>query len=167
MKKYYSLLSAALLFSACSLHEETMFSRVVDDYQDEPQKVKAVEYLEKSINYQHGTARHFVDSLGNIATGLNPAEHKTDSAYRAYIDSRNIRLQAGRQVKDIDTLTEAFLKENIDLAFDSWQKPWAKDVSFQDFCKYVLPYRNLDEELSDWRNAMSLPSWTLWNTQNL
>jgi len=29
--------------------------------------------------------------------------------------------------------------------------PWAKDVPFEDFCHYVLPYRNGDEELHGWR----------------
>ena len=30
---------------------------------------------------------------------------------------------------------------NIDLAFKAWNQEWAKDVPFEDFCRYILPYR--------------------------
>ena len=28
---------------------------------------------------------------------------------------------------------------NIELAFQAWPKPWNKSVSFENFCRYILP----------------------------
>lgn len=44
-----------------------------------------------------------------------------------------------------------YLIKNIDEAFESWQKPWAKHLSFTQFCEYLLPYRVHDEILERWR----------------
>ena len=47
-----------------------------------------------------------------------------------------------------------YLIENIDNAFKTWQTaPWAKDLSFNDFCEHVLPYRVDHEPLNSWRNS--------------
>lgn len=43
------------------------------------------------------------------------------------------------------------LIENIDLAFEAYQFPWAKKTSFRDFCEFVLPHRILNEPMSNWR----------------
>lgn len=42
----------------------------------------------------------------------------------------------------------------MDLAFDVWHKPWGKDVSFDDFCRYILPYRAQNEVLSSYRETL-------------
>jgi len=56
-------------------------------------------------------------------------------------------------VLDIETITATFLIENIDYAFLAWDNPWAKHLDFEQFCNYILPYRNLNEPLEDWRAA--------------
>lgn len=53
---------------------------------------------------------------------------------------------------DIDSMKADFLIDNIDQAFDLWKNPWAKNLSFEDFCEYLLPYRVVSEPLQDWRN---------------
>ncbi len=53
---------------------------------------------------------------------------------------------------DILTLDSAYICSNIDWAFKVWQEqPWGKNVSFDDFCEYVLPYRIGDEKPEYWR----------------
>ncbi len=52
---------------------------------------------------------------------------------------------------DLHTIKAEFLIKNINLAFKAWQQPWAKHVSFADFCEYILPYRIHNEPLSNWR----------------
>jgi hypothetical protein len=53
---------------------------------------------------------------------------------------------------DITHIKADFLIENIDLAFDAWQKrPWNKHVSFDAFCEEILPYRIENEPLENWR----------------
>jgi hypothetical protein len=52
---------------------------------------------------------------------------------------------------DKDFITADLLIENIDLAFASWNKPWARHYTFQQFCEYILPYRSSTEILEKWR----------------
>ncbi len=53
---------------------------------------------------------------------------------------------------DTRYITAELLIKNIDLAFLAWkQNPWSANYSFDTFCEYILPYRNLIEPLEDWR----------------
>ena len=56
-------------------------------------------------------------------------------------------------IYDVEAVNAKFLIENIDLAFKAWQKPWAKFLTFDEFCNYVLPYRSSNEPLEYWRRA--------------
>lgn len=49
---------------------------------------------------------------------------------------------------DIRYVNAEFMVRNIELAFHVWKKPWASEVSFGDFCKYILPYRSQNDPLS-------------------
>lgn len=43
---------------------------------------------------------------------------------------------------DVEVVTADYLIDNIENAFAVWRKaPWARQVSFADFCEYILPYR--------------------------
>ena len=55
--------------------------------------------------------------------------------------------------KDVDVVSSGLLIRNIDLAFEVWKKPWNKNLSFEDFCEYILPYRVCIEPLQDWRQT--------------
>ena len=53
-----------------------------------------------------------------------------------------------KEVRDIDTLSSSFLIENINLAFEAQKRlPKKYQTNFNDFCNYVLPYRNAQEPL--------------------
>ncbi len=57
-----------------------------------------------------------------------------------------------QQKKDIQEIDSAYLCNNIEWAFKVWQEqPWGKNVSFDDFCEYILPYRIGDEKPEYWR----------------
>ena len=50
--------------------------------------------------------------------------------------------------KDIEVVDSAFLVEHIEWAFKVWkEQPWGGNVTFDDFCEYILPYRIGDEPL--------------------
>ena len=59
-------------------------------------------------------------------------------------------------INDSDTLSAVFLIENIEQAFKSWETaPWHNQVSFEQFCHLILPYRTMDEQLvPGWRQAL-------------
>ncbi|MEC3881791.1 hypothetical protein [Parapedobacter sp. 10938] len=72
-----------------------------------------------------------------------------DSLNRVY---GGFDLKSNKRKLDIETIDSAYLCENIELAFQSWQKyPWTAHYSFDEFCEYILPYRIGNELLTRWR----------------
>ena len=59
-------------------------------------------------------------------------------------------------VEDIHIITADYLVKNIDSAFATWQNaPWARHVSFDDFCEYLLPYKVTEgQPLDHWRDSL-------------
>ena len=57
-------------------------------------------------------------------------------------------------VADIRHIDAKLLIDNIDYAFKAWKKPWAASLSFEQFCEYILPYRNLTEPYENWRPSV-------------
>ncbi|RKX25656.1 MAG: hypothetical protein DRP45_05390 [Candidatus Zixiibacteriota bacterium] len=88
---------------------------------------------------------------------LNVLDHPDYDAVIVYLDSiENERgeLDFGRdeKIEDIVTISADYLIDQIDWAFRAWQeKPWAANLSFEQFCDYVLPYRGSGEPLESWR----------------
>jgi hypothetical protein len=55
-------------------------------------------------------------------------------------------------IHDCQTISADYLIKNIDLAVEAWDGyPWAKKLSFDQFCEYILPYRSTNEPLEEWR----------------
>jgi Transglutaminase-like superfamily./F5/8 type C domain. len=74
---------------------------------------------------------------------------------KQYYDSlfivNNFRLDDMKKYEDLRYITSEYLINNIEKSFQAWTSPWAKDLSFDEFCEYILPYRVGDELLEDWR----------------
>lgn len=68
-----------------------------------------------------------------------------------------------KPLKYVDNIKASELIENIDLAFVAWKTyPWSKNVSFKDFCNYILPYNVFQEPLTSWRKTlMNRYRWVL------
>ncbi|NDV58507.1 hypothetical protein [Bacteroides sp. 519] len=55
-------------------------------------------------------------------------------------------------VYDAHIITANYLINNIDWAFKVWEeKPWNRNLSFEEFCETILPYRISTEPLEYWR----------------
>lgn len=82
--------------------------------------------------------------------GWDPAQ----STVAQYFDS--VR-QAGavphtERINDLETITAGYLITNIDLALRAWERFGAAGhYPFDVFCNYVLPYRDGNEPLDNWR----------------
>ncbi len=165
-KSYYIVNMVFIIFIyACNdANDETAFDRVVSYYETKGDtlKAKAVNYLRQYVIYHKGVERRLVDKEGKTTYSGYPAIFQlnsdsmvapadSDRFQKSLIDRLGYHIVTDSSKSDLFTITDDFLYENIELAFDSWQQPWAHDVSFPDFCKYILPYRNGDEQLNDWR----------------
>ena len=146
MNRLSTIVVIVLALSSCtSVQRESAFEHTM-------LKMLAAQYLRDNASWHYGVSRHFNKPFEISYTDvLDRPETNKDSVFKAYIDSCGYSIVSDTPIYDIDTITDSFLRENIDLAFDSWNKPWSKDIPFNDFCKYILPYRNADEELSSWR----------------
>lgn len=86
----------------------------------------------------------------NDPIGWDPAQ----SAVAQYFDS--VR-QAGavprtERISDLEAITAGYLITNIDLAFRAWERfGGGARYPFDVFCNYVLPYRDGNEPIDDWR----------------
>ena len=83
-----------------------------------------------------------------MEAGLSPAV-ASDSIRNRYgiLDEAGLKL-----CKDIETVDSAYLCDNIEWAFKVWkEQPWGRNVPFDDFCEYILPYRVGNETLACWR----------------
>ncbi len=56
-------------------------------------------------------------------------------------------------VSDAEIVTADYLIENIEQSFEVWHDAeWARHLSFEDFCEYILPYKVMEgQELDNWR----------------
>ncbi|MCF8370791.1 MAG: transglutaminase-like domain-containing protein [Bacteroidales bacterium] len=62
-----------------------------------------------------------------------------------------IHFKRDKHIPDHEVINADYLIKNIDQAFEAWQFPWAKQLSFDQFCEFVLPYRCTNEPLEEWR----------------
>lgn len=164
MKNYIWIFGLLLLCSCANNHRldvafelaETNrgeLEKVLLHYKDSGQKYDAacflIENMPKCYSYKGwliDTLRYWkatTDSFGNID---NKQVVKWEK-YPASIMNKEY---------DIHVITADYLIRNIDQAFEAWKKrPWNKNLSFDDFCELILPYRIGDETLEDWRSAYS------------
>lgn len=127
--------------------------KVLTHYRNDSLKLQAAGFLITNMVYWYSyTSERIEEQMEQYelksTTSLTPQEI-TDSINRKYgpFDHANMVREY-----DIYKIDSAFLVRHIDFAFKVWEEqPWGKNVTFENFCEYVLPYRIGDEKLCDWR----------------
>lgn len=130
--------------------------KVLDHYSNDPDRLEAARWLVMNMPMHY--------------TSTGPEVERYREYFRIASDqSKDIRLLVdsidsvqGRPdvtkalcVADIATVDSAFLVAHIDKAFEAREKwPWGKNVRWEDFLEFVLPYRVGDEPLSLWREII-------------
>ena len=139
--------------------------KVLSHYKDDSLKYEAACFLIKNMVYHHS---YYSDRLPPIleeasiwANNINN-NNKEISAYRsATMALDSIEMKYGslsalnyKKGNDLQTISADFLIKDIDFAFKTWEQvPWGKQVSFDEFCTQILPYRISNEGLSEWREV--------------
>lgn len=129
--------------------------RVLDRYCDDEEKLSAAEFLIDNLPYHKGVA--YTDLEPNrlayklFGSGKYTQFESRDSVKRkyGYWGVKNPMFQS-----DI-YINPELLIDNIDWAFKVWkEQPWGKNVGFEQFCEYILPYRVGNEQLYPWREKI-------------
>lgn len=98
-----------------------------------------------------------VDTILTRQTNTGMSRYVDFSLFSSVIDS--ISREKGRTRKgeleiqwDSQTVTANFLIQNVEFAYRAWKtNPWARNIDFNTFCEYVLPYRLENEHIESWR----------------
>lgn len=146
------------LIRKSNLTKEDKFKAVIEHYSKNPAdslKLKAAKFLIKNIEGQMTldttsveSNQVYFDLIYNTWLHEKPRVGFRFPVQTRVIDSLNKadnlpqETPDVRYVNDADLVTEDFLIKNIDNAFFVWESmPWAKNVTFKEFCEYILPYR--------------------------
>lgn len=128
---------------------------VLNHFKDDSLKLAAARFLIENMPYHFSLEEYFISPDGirfrpdiSLFNGEIEVKNHCDSLFKC-----GYRIKTERKY-DISTLDSNYLINNIELAFAVWQKPWAKDISFTDFCRYILPYRAQTEKVSNLRKEI-------------
>jgi hypothetical protein len=133
------------------------------DYYKEPKdslKFRAAEFLIKHM-WCHSSID--VNSIEGHDALFGPLErlyissnqHTYEQFKRVYDSVSFVQKSFVRVNSDCQIVSANFLIQNIDLAFEVWQHaPWAKQVTFDDFCEYILPYHLQQEPIENCRAGL-------------
>lgn len=126
------------------------------EQQGDPLKLEAAEFLIANMDGHGYVVNRFFDEQGREVEfdALDYANYREAQAAFDALEKEHGPLDYDRKRfdSDLETMTADHLIENIDLAFQAWrEKPWAKGITFEAFCEYILPYRGSNEPLDSWR----------------
>ena len=138
--------------------------KVLRHYEGEGRKYRAALFLLERMADCYGYDNPRIDSMKQLKylSSLPDREAWTDSVKKvwAHVPTAN-----GPKVYDAQVISADFLISHIDHTFRVWDsRPWARHYSFDEFSRYVLPYRLADEPLEAWREAYF---WKYAATMNL
>lgn len=114
--------------------------------------LKAAQFL---ITHMPGHYSWKSKELGNYRNYMDSIYPEMSSVVKKVVysipwHSNQLSLDKGMMLEDIKTIKADFLIRHIDNAINMWQQsPWLRDVTFENFCEYLLPYRVGDEPLID------------------
>lgn len=160
--KNFIIILVTLLFSCSKKNEKLNFAleqaeknhseleRVLNHYKNDSLKYKSALFLIENMPFYVYEVSPEIDSskilLSKIFQKWDLTEQERQQGIFFQQSSRSIIKQ------DIVEISAENLIENIDYAFKVWrEKPWNKNLSFEDFCELILPHRIAEEPLTQWR----------------
>lgn len=131
--------------------------KVLYRYQKDPTdslKYKAACFLIENIPFYTYSDGEQLENYKSYYTWLKKSKGKTPQQVVDSIKKIYGPMKEPSKKRDIMEIDSAYLCHNIDWAFKVWQEqPWGKNISFETFCEYLLPYRIGDEPLTYWRET--------------
>ena len=134
---------------------ENLRKKVLASFKEDMRKQAAAKFLLENMDAHYSLESSRIKTFQSYMDSIftHYADRKNDFHKAAY-DSASARYGPFdvdfTKVYDTENVTAEYLIQQINEAFDAWGKPWNRDVSFSQFCHYVLPYRIGHEPLSPW-----------------
>ncbi|MBR6286770.1 MAG: transglutaminase domain-containing protein [Bacteroidaceae bacterium] len=165
MKNKSTLVAAAMMAVAwCNMHgtgiDKTTSLRdsLMIHYAADAQKQEAVKFIMDNIDY-HASVKSSVQNVYYKRLAEIERRFKYPDCIRPIYElADSIRLSMEddfRRVPDSDCVSVDYLVRNIDSAFEHWRKgTFARHLSFDEFCEYLLPYKLTNENVTEWRDGL-------------
>lgn len=144
---------------ALSKDNRAELEKVLEHYSEQPEdalKYKAALFLIENMKGYYYRDYVYGDRYFHIIDSLYQVEDYVVNDFMSNIDSLswvlNRQILKGRALMkyDLEHITADQLIHHIDMCFEALTYPWCKDLNFEDFCEYVLPYRIGTERVEDW-----------------
>lgn len=136
-------------------------SKFVNYYykQKDSLKLEAAYFIIRNLDDQYFYEGKSADSFKILFNTLDTIVSSGIANPRSGWDSimswhKNFSTNSIRQVKDIDIISSDLLISNVENAFKAWSFPWARHLTFEEFCRYILPYKLKNEQPEKWREFL-------------
>ena len=119
--------------------------KVLKHYENDNEKLQAAQFLISNMVFHSFPQSAELDEYYRLRDSISKLNRKDqrvtytqDSLFRLLVLPS---MHNAKRVSDITYLNAGYLIRHIDRAFEAWQSPWAKHLTFDEFCEYLLPYR--------------------------
>lgn len=130
--------------------------KVLGHFKNDPDTLKysAAKFLIENMPYHYTQKGKYVDSEDSAYLAM--AEYPKEQREKVFKElTKDLDNSTTKMAIDIKTVRADYLIKVIDEACDLWHEvAWNKEYSSSLFFDYVLPYRLLNEPLSDWRETI-------------
>lgn len=131
---------------------ESELKTIVNHFKNEPQKSKAIKFLIENMPGHTGVSDDNIEVLSYVYQKYTEISQKHnwsrssewEKEINAFWLKEKIILNSlpPNKPQDIQTVKADWLINEIDRSFKAWQEnAYTKNDSFEDFCRYILPYR--------------------------
>lgn len=129
----------------CDRNYSAQMKGVFTHFKDDPLKLKAAEFLISNMEYHSFPSSTELNEYYLEQDSIT--EHSTLDSLAKFLPAI---LEKADWVTDSQLLDSTFLIRHIEQSFEMWKSPWSKELSFEDFCEHLLPYRIGCEKPSNW-----------------
>lgn len=136
-------------------NREELF-RVIRHYQEsgDSLKLKAAQFLIENMADKYYLTGNVIDEYYTFIDSvyqIKQPEYDIPAIYDAFRSKAKYLKEKPQVNWDVQTLSADYLIQNIEDAFEVWNRPWNKHLTFDEFCEWILPYRVGAEIPESWR----------------
>lgn len=126
-----------------------------NEYQKDSLKYKAACFLIANMPYYNYYEGKILDQYLGIFESLALHKQSPQDIINTFTNKygRFSRFKLQKK-EDVQNVSCAYLIQNIEWSFRLWQEqPWGRNIGFDDFCEFILPYKIGDEPPTEWRQV--------------
>lgn len=132
--------------------------KVLEHYRKDPLKQDAARFLIINMpghgSFTNSKADSFYYTLDTLLT-LHRDKANNPDTIDFLIASTGALTEKLQNIPDLQHIQADYLIRSIDQAFDVWlNRPYARHLTFDEFCEFLLPYRVDNEPLENWRDSI-------------